>query len=80
MTGSSSKLLQIQGTWYQERKQKEIKPEAWGQKNYSTAILNHRTRHMTQRRHDTKDKCGSDSESAQMLLINKHFYFQGDQH
>jgi hypothetical protein len=28
MTGSSSKLLQIQGKWYQERKQKKTKPGA----------------------------------------------------
>ena len=28
MTGSSSKLLQIQGKWYQERKRKKTKPEA----------------------------------------------------
>jgi len=28
MTGSSSKLLQIQGKWYRERKPKKTKPEA----------------------------------------------------
>jgi hypothetical protein len=40
MTGSSSKLLQIQGKWYQERMaKKNPKPEAnKNTKNYSTPI------------------------------------------
>jgi hypothetical protein len=39
MTGSSSKLLQIQGKWYWERKPKKYpKPEAKNAKNYSTPI------------------------------------------
>jgi hypothetical protein len=37
MTGSSSKLLQIQGKWHQERKPKTIpKPEAKKQKLFYT--------------------------------------------
>ena len=36
MTGSSSKLLQIQGKWYQEREQKKTTPEA---KNIPKTIL-----------------------------------------
>jgi hypothetical protein len=38
MTGSSSKLLQIQGKWYQERSQKKPKPEAKKTKSYSTPV------------------------------------------
>ena len=36
MTGSSSKRLQIQGTWYQERKQKKSK--TWGKKIPKTIL------------------------------------------
>ena len=38
MTGSSSKLLEIQGKWYRERKPKKSK--TWGKKNknYSTPV------------------------------------------
>jgi hypothetical protein len=39
MTGSSSKLLQIQGKWYRERKPKNPKPESIkNPKNYSTPL------------------------------------------
>jgi hypothetical protein len=40
MTDSSSKLLQIQGSWYQERKPTKIpKPEPKKTNNYSAPFL-----------------------------------------